>query len=193
MKKHTVLILLNILFCSSVFAQTSGEKREGGPYAKFGFGYSMITLQPVGEAKSDFSGWHAAAEAGLNFAVNEIWGFNLAAEYKTTDVENTIDSPTYMEKADVTSSAGKLGFYWRNLTIGGGYLSTKIKTKNVSNVSASTTNSFSGNPQLYYVNYGFEKNNLGANIEVQYITGDLDDVKYTDASIGVRLIYLFGK
>lgn len=187
-----ILVFVFLIVTTSI-AEAQQHKRATGLYSGFGFGYSSVTLQPSGQPKSSFSGWHGAIEAGLNFKLADSFGVNLAGEYKTTDVENTIDSPTYMENADIKTATGKFGFFWRDITIGAGYTSTKIDVKNVSSSSVSNENSFDGSPLLIYANYGFEKDSLRGVLEVQHTSGAFENIKYTDISVGVKLVLLFGK
>lgn len=187
------ILVFTLLFLTTSIAEAQQHKRVSGLYSGFGFGFSSVTLQPNGQPKSSFSGWHGAIEAGINFKLADSFGVNLAGEYLTTDVENTIDSPTYMENADIKAAAGKFGFFWRDITIGVGYTSTKVNVKNVSSSSASNENNFSGSPLLVYANYGFEKDSLRGVIEVKHASGELEDIKYTDLSVGIKLVFLFGR
>lgn len=189
MKKILFLILL-ISFDASARVR---DTRDTSLYGGFGFGYSDASLQLEGQEQSDFSGWNGALELGVNWTLNSPFGINLAAEYLTSDMDNSLDSPTYMEKADVNATNLKLGLYWGNFTIGVGVSETKIKVKNVSSTSAGETSSFSGDADMYFVNYGFENNHLRAVVEAQYSTGVFEELKYEGMSFGVRIFYLFSK
>lgn len=190
-----IILLLFLLMSATTreraFAASFGGKKSSGVYAGIGFGYTSAELQPTGQPKSTFGGSHGVVELGANIKFTTSFGMNLAAEYKSSAIENTIESSNYMEKAEISSTSGKLGFYWRDFTIGGGYSSTAIDVKNVSSSAPSQIKTFEGSPTTVFVNYGFENELFRTVLEVQHSFGNFDEMKYGESSLGLRLFLMF--
>jgi hypothetical protein len=194
MKKIFFIILFLTLSQAEISRaeRASQSTRDSGPYAGVGFGFSQVTLTQENEAKSTFQGWNAVGEAGINLAFTDTFGFQASGEYKLTDVTNTMKSTTYMEKADFTQLNARAGFYWGAFTFGGGISKTSVDIKSVSSSSEGETKTFTGTPKLIFLNYGFEKGNMRAAIEGEYLTGTINNnIKYNDYSGGVRIYLLF--
>ncbi len=162
-----------------------------GSYIGGGFNYGLVGLTPTNQSESNFKGWGGVIEVGTNLELTTNFGLNLAGEYKFSEVNNTLKSDTYMEKASINTGTAKVGFYYGATTVGVGYSSTDVEVKNVSSTASSSTVSFKGSPILYYANYGFEQRGVRSVIEFQYSSGEFDDVTYKDMTIGLRLFVLF--
>src|SRR5262245_21449257 len=147
----SLVLVLSLFFITSTYG--ASNELTTGNYMGGGFGYSLVGLTPTGQTASDFKGWTGIVEVGTNLEISGSFGLNLAGEYRITEVNNTIDSTTYMEKAKIYAATAKLGFYFGSFTLGGGYSKSQIEVSNVSSTTSSSTTKFSGHPTLIYMNY----------------------------------------
>jgi hypothetical protein len=187
-----IFILVSIPVVSFAVDRSNISQRDTGAFAGVGFGYSSLSLQPENSQKSNFQGWNGLLEGGFVWAFTDDFGMIFSGEYKLTDSTNTLKSSTYMEKAKFTQMNGKGGFYWGNVSFGGGLVKTEVEIKNVSSTTLGQTQTYKGSPKLIFVNYGFEKANLRAEVGGEYIFGNINDnIEYKDISAGVRFFFLF--
>lgn len=179
-----ILFLITLLPGHAAWASRDGS----GPYFGLGLFRSMSKFKAA-PADSNFNGWGGVAVLGIDIG-GESGGVFFEGEAGHADLMNTLQSSTYMEKATNTFFAGKAGFRYGVLGLGGGAQQNNLAIENVASVGSSGKNSYAGLSYMGFARLTFEgRQSFQTILELKYGFGQFSGLDLTETQIGLRFVF----
>lgn len=187
-----LLAVLIIFVCSpSSFAKKS-VTRDFQILMGFGIGASFAKLSSD-TSTANFSGYTPALEFGLEIPFSEKLGAVLSGTLSQFDLTNSDRDFEYIEKASGPSNAGRLGFYYGALVLGGGYGNDKLSITQVSTTTGASTTELSGFSPIYFANYSLDvSKNTRLSFELQHRNGTLGSFGFSETAGAMKFYFLLG-
>ena len=183
------VLLLMAFLGTSLTLENAEARRRGRGDLHFGGGLLReMNTYKIGSNESNFTGWGAAAFAGMEFELAGDVGLLFEAEYARHEMLNTLQNSNYLEKSTNTVLMGKVGFTYGLLSLGLGLANNRIDIDSVQSNAVGIRTSYDG---LTYHAFGQltlpMQEQITTLIEGKYGTGSLGGMTYSELQIGLRL------
>lgn len=187
-----LLIFIATIATASAARADDDSRRKTGLFGGFGLSRIMATVEQPG-VSTTLRGWGNAVEGGMDFSFTNSFGATVSLEIQETDLRNDYRANDYLDQTTLKSKSVRAGFYYKNLTLGGGYRQLVVDMKTVSATNGAESAHLEGAGTFGFGSFSIiHRGFFRGSLEVQANSTDMSGFKYSDYTVGLRAYLLLG-